>query len=153
MKIYRLDWNWYDDGVTLLFSTEIERTESQFFYDCSLAFQAAGLKLMESSAKHLDMHDWTLLAGEEMLKLGYDRYEPVSLAISGDAMFIKDEAVIDVDIWPEQKISTEEFLGVENCNRLKERILKTELEYRESMKEFYEKGGGDKEDKEVTNVD
>lgn len=152
MKIYRLEWSWYDDGMTLLFSSEEDKSEEQFFVDCSEAFQKTGGKLLET--KHYpDMPTWVELAGIEICSMGYKVYNPISLSIHGDFLIIGGKSIVDVDLFPVQKLSTEEFLGIENCEKIKEKMIKCEIEHNERMKENYEKLGDFKEDGGFTDED
>lgn len=151
MNIYKLEWSWYEENLSFLFSHLEKKTQEEFNSDCSLAFQKAGLKLLEK--EHFsDMIEWVSIASEEMLSLGYERYEPISLSIDGEILVIHDEPEIDIAFFPEINTSKEDFLGADTCIKIKEKFMNYHKKMNEKLKDLYdEKNDTHKQDKETSN--
>lgn len=110
MKIYELNWSWYEDYQPHLFAYKEEKTKKQWESDCKKAIRAVGDEYLKQEKSWAGANHWIEFAGKKLLEYGYISIQPVSFGVFG-SYIIEYKDGLDADDLVFKKIVGKELFA------------------------------------------
>lgn len=92
MNLYELNWDWYDDFASYLFSHPEPKTQDEFRNDVRSLLTKYGPDYLGSEDSYASAEAWIRFAAEHLGELGYEAVNPIRVVFGGSIILREDDA-------------------------------------------------------------